>query len=102
MREAEHRDEAEEAVEDEQEDRDDAAGRPSAAFFACVQRVLAERRRDVGALDLLELTGSAPVWSTSARSFASLKRADAGDLRAVAPGRSRRGFCVVVDRAGTT
>ena len=27
----------------------------SAAVFACLQRVLAERRRDVGALDLLEL-----------------------------------------------
>ena len=48
--EADHRDEAEEAVEEEQEERDDdqAADR---GVLRLLQRVLAERRRDVGALE---------------------------------------------------
>ena len=53
-READHRDEAEEAVQDEQEDRDDERGRRARRCHRLAERVLAERRRDVGALDLLE------------------------------------------------
>ena len=52
-REAEDRDEAEEAVEQQQEDRDDqeAGDRREDRL---VERALAERRRDVGPLELLE------------------------------------------------
>ena len=53
MREAEHGDEAEEAVEDEQEERDDEQA-DERRVQRLRERVLAERRRDVGALDLLE------------------------------------------------
>ena len=65
-------DEAEEAVEEQQEERDDeqAADRrvlrlprasPCRASPRCLSRSI-----------VTKLTGSAPVWSTSARSFASL------------------------------
>ena len=52
--EAEHGDEAEEAVEEQQEDRDDdqAADRGVARLL---QRVLAERRRDLGLLERHEV-----------------------------------------------
>ena len=52
-READDRDEAEEAVEDEQEERDDDEA-DERRVPRLVQRALAEGRRDVGALELLE------------------------------------------------
>ena len=72
-REAEHRDEAEEAVEHEQEERDDHEAddrrvprlRQRAPCRAWPRRRCARSARSC--------TGSAPVWSTSARSCASLK-----------------------------
>ena len=69
--EADHRDEAEEAVEEEQEERDEEQADDRGAH-RLAERVLAERRRDLRSRSsVLNSTGSAPVWSTSARSFAS-------------------------------
>ena len=69
-READHRDEAEEAVEHEQEERDDDQA-DSAACHACVSELLPSVAETSVRSICLKLTGSAPVWRTSARSFAS-------------------------------
>ncbi len=55
-READDRDDAEEAVEDQQEDRDDEQA-DDRGVPGLAERVLAERGRDVGARDGLELHG---------------------------------------------
>ena len=63
------RDQAEHAVEDEQEERDDEeAG--EARLQALVERLLAERGGDLRARDQLERSGSAPILRIFARSWA--------------------------------
>ena len=70
--EAEDRDDAHEAVEQEQEDRD-AIRPPIAAFFACWSESLPSVAETFVLSSVLKSYGSEPVWSTSARFFASLK-----------------------------
>ena len=89
-REPEDRDDAEEAVEDEQEERDeDQADDRGVARLA--ERVLAERRGDVGALDRDELDGQRAGLEHEREVLRLLLRRDAGDLGAGRrSGRSRR------------
>jgi len=79
--EADHRDQPEEAVEDEHGRRPPAAGRSGPPFFRLVEGVLAERSRRHRCASILdEVDGKAPVWSTSAKSFGLADRLDPGDL----------------------
>ena len=81
--EADHRDEAEEAVEQQQEDRDEdqAADRGVARLL---QRVLAERRRDVGALDGTKLHRQRTRLQHEREVLRLREARHAGDLRAAA------------------
>ena len=64
------RDRAQQAVEEQQEEQHEREA-DGAGDQALVQRLLAERRGDLGLADRLQVIGSAPVFRTSARSCAS-------------------------------
>ena len=88
--EADHGDHAEEAVEDEQEDRDDEQA-DERRRLRLLQRVLAERRRDVRALDLLELERQGAGLEDEREVLRLAELADVRDLAAAAdPVRERR------------
>ena len=80
--EADHRDETEEAVEDQQEERDgdEAADRGQ---LRLAQRVPAERRRDLGLLELTEVVREGARLEHEREVLRLPDRPDAGDLGAV-------------------
>ena len=89
--EADDRDDAEEAVEHEQEDGDDQQA-DQRGELRLLERVLAERGRDVGALDLLELDRQRAGLQDERQVLRLADALDVRDLRAgAASGRSRRG-----------
>ena len=100
-REAEHRDDAEEAVEASRKTA--TSIRPAiAALRACAQRVLAERRRDVGALDRHELDRQRAGLEHEREVASPRRRREPGDLGAAAGRVDAVGVLRVVDRAGTS
>ncbi len=83
-REPDDRDEAEEAVEEEQEERDEEEADPG-RDLGLVQRVLPERRRDLGLRLGVELDGQRAGLQHE-REVLGLVERDAGDLGAVVAG----------------
>ena len=77
--EPEHGDEAEEAVEDEQEERHEQQA-DDRGRLRLVQRVLAERRRDRGLVEGDELDGQGAGLEHEREVLRLLDRADARDL----------------------
>ena len=81
MRERDGRDDAQHAVEDEQEQRDDREAR-DARLEALVERLLAERGRDLGARDQVELQRQGAGLEHLREVLGGRDREAAGDLRA--------------------
>ena len=80
--EAEHRDEAEEAVRDQEEDRHEHHARDRRPQ-RLVQRVLAERRRDLRLRQRLEADGQGSRLEHEGEVLRLGERVEAGDLRTV-------------------